>query len=408
MLKLMKTAVFICSIILLLIALKPAFSLEDGRIGVIYIGCIARSPPFRNMRSDPLFSMSFVQATLRDWAGMPVEDVHRLVRMYMPRTVSALSESYDVIVIANANLLAVGPHVEKLARGVEDEGMGLLMSGGWESFGGTGTAEPAWGETAIGRLLPTNDVVGIWDESGRLVIDKPDHELLSSIPWNLKDPDLANPIRWHHNPVTLKPGAEQLAHVVNKFGVKHPLMVTWERGMGQRVFALTSEIHALCWYGSPWEYCVDFGGNLVIYVDGRPVPQDFVLLHAVRSKMSEIDTRRSLLLSLLDFCESFGANTDRMLRKCAEIDGEIAKCVPQYLDLKLEETLDSYQVVEEMLLEAEDEAVSLKNRTLFWIYTIEWLAVTGVLMFSSFILWTTMIRRRLYREVKTTRFDGLS
>jgi len=35
---------------------------------------------------------------------------------------------------------------------------------------------------------------------------------------------------------------------------------------------------------------------------------------------------------------------------------------------------------------------------------IEWLAVTGTSMVCGFLLWLLMIRRRLYREVRTTRF----
>ena len=45
----------------------------------------------------------------------------------------------------------------------------------------------------------------------------------------------------------------------------------------------------------------------------------------------------------------------------------------------------------------------LKQRALFWIYLTEWLAVTAVLLLSGFVLWTLMIRRRLYGEVRSTR-----
>jgi hypothetical protein len=390
---------------LLLAAAPGALGGEgDKRVNVLYIGCLARSPPFRDMRSDPLFSMSFVQATLRDWAGMPTEEVHRMVRMYMPRTEQILVEEYDAIVLANSNRMAVGPHIEKLARAVSEGGLGLLMSGGWETFGGTGYSEPPWGETSVGGLLPTKDVIGKWEESGRLVIDEPEHELIRSIPWNMRDPVLASPIRWHHNPVTLKPGARQLSHVVARLGQEDPLMVEWALPGGTRVFALTSEIHALSWYGSPWEYALDFGSNLMIYLDGRPVPQDIGLVHSARSKIFEIETRRSLFVSLLDFCESFGANTRRLLARGEEIDAVIAEAVPYYLDLHFEEMLEAYRTVESMLEEMELDAVELKNRTLLWVYVIEWLAVSGTGMAGGFVLWSLMVRRTFYREVRVTKF----
>jgi len=58
----------------------------------------------------------------------------------VPRTYTDLSERFDVVVLANANPAALGSkNVEMIAKGVEEGGVGLLMSGGWESFGGVGT-----------------------------------------------------------------------------------------------------------------------------------------------------------------------------------------------------------------------------------------------------------------------------
>jgi len=390
---------------LLLWRIPGATGLEDGRIGVLYVGCIARSPPFNFMRSDPLFSMGFVIATLRDWAGMAESEVHRRVRLYMPRTYRDLVSNFDVIVLANANRFAVGTHVEKLAQGVEEGSMGLLMSGGWETFGGTSTAAPPWGDSAVGKLLPTEDVIGIWVESGWPVIfDKPAHEFIRSIPWNFKDPSLGQ-IRWHHNMVKPRLGAEMLARVVSASGSEDPLMITWKLPNEARVFALTSEIHALSWYGSPWEYAIDFGSNLMIYLDNRPVPQDVALVHAARTKIFQVATRRSLLISLLDFCESFGANTRNILRRAGETDAAIAAAMPEYLQLRFEEMLDAYREVEAMLEEMEEDAIKLKNATLLWVYVVEWLTVTGTTLFCGFLLWSLMIRRRLYREVETTRLS---
>jgi len=396
------------------LAIQLGTGLEDGRIGVLYVGCIARSRPFWIMRGDPMFRMTFVQATLRDWAAvgpMPASNeaqVHRMVRMQMPRTYEDLVANYDVLVFHNANVLAVGTHIPRLAQAVSEGGLGLLMSGGWESFGGAGSTYPPWGETSVGRLLPTEDIVGIWEQSGRLVIDKPRHEFISSLPWDMRDPDLVAEIKWHHNPVKLKHGSEQLAHVITSLGREDPLMVIWTLDNGARVFALTSEIHCLCWmggqYGNAWRYAIDFGCNLMIYLDNRPVPQDVELVHAARAKMFEVETRRSLLLALLDFCESFGASTRTIMPRFQEIDSVIAEALPQYLQLQFEEMLESYRVADEMLAKAEEEAVRLKDRTLLWVYVIEWLTVTGTAMVCGFLVWSLMIRRRLYREVRTTRF----
>ena len=53
--------------------------------------------------------------------------------------------------------------------------------------------------------------------------------------------------------------------------------------------------------------------------------------------------------------------------------------------------------------EVDVELMRAKDRALFWVYLIEWLAVSGTCMICAVLLWTLMIRRRLYRRVSTTR-----
>jgi hypothetical protein len=66
----------------------------------------------------------------------------------------------------------------------------------------------------------------------------------------------------------------------------------------------------------------------------------------------------------------------------------------------------------EILGEANDEVKQIsnemmkaKNRAMRWIFIIEWLAVTSTGMVCGFILWTVMVRRKLYREVDATRLS---
>lgn len=393
----------------------PAACLPDGRIGILYVGCIARSPPFWEMRSDPLFSISFVQATLRDWGAWgPIQQatsepqVHRMVRLYMPRSFRDMTSKFDVIVLANANTEAVGiQNIEMFAKGVREGAMGLLMSGGWETFGGA-FGRPPWGDNAVGQLLPTEDMGNVWVEYPAgglyLVIDRKDHELISSIPWDReKAPFMTN---FQHNLVRAREGAQLLAHVESMGYKDHPAMVTWELENKNRVFALTSEIHAMSTYGSFWTYYLDYGSNLMIYLNRRPVPQDIDLVHAVRARMYELGIRRSLLISLLEFCDSFGANTATITEKIDRVDTLTSETRPAYFQLRFEETLEGYETALEMLQEIEGDAVELKNRTLLWVYVIEWLSITGTAMICGFALWSLMIRRRLYREVRTTKLEA--
>ena len=386
-------------------------ALEDGRIGILYVGGIARSRPFWDMRHDPLFTINFVQATYRSsGASAPIqqvtggEQVSRMVRLYMPRTYSQVTSGFDVIVLANANRFAVGPgNIEMLARAVREGGVGLFMSGGWESFGGHN--HPSWGSTSIGKLLPTVDFEDSWVSHPRgglkLVITDWDHEFIKSLPWEREKAHFMFDL--HHNIVTAKEGSQVLAQV--RYPAQDdPAMVTWELVGGNHVFALTGQTHIMAI--GPWTYYLDFGANLMIYLDGRTVPQDIDLVHSLRATMQRTVIRRSLLMSLLEFCDSFGTNTDMIMLRITELNDQAAEARPLYLQLQFQETLDAYRIIEEGLESVERDAIRLKDRALLWVYIIEWLAVTGAAMICGSVLWSIMIRRRLYKDVMTTRLES--
>ncbi|MBU7004866.1 MAG: hypothetical protein HXS50_04815 [Theionarchaea archaeon] len=361
------------------------------------------------MRSDPLFSISLVQASLRSGDfplniihdAQKVEVVPRLLRLYMPRSYSDLVSRFDVIVFNNANALVLADYNEMLADGASEGGLGVFMSGGWEGFGGV-SGFPPWGETPIGSLLPTGDLPGEYYMAGRLVIDEPNDELMSSIPWESpralwseRSPEV------YHNVVTVKPGAIELAHVLMR-AESHPGFVTWKLGNGARA-------HILSFTGETdnperWEHFIDMGCNLMIYVDGRPVPQDLAIVHLARIMIQQVMTRRTLILSLVDFIESFGANTQPITDGIEEADGAISQARPLYLDLQFLESTEIYQKADEMLKDVEILAMKVKDRTLFWVYLIEWLSVTGTFLICGSILWALMVRRKLYLDIDTTRF----
>jgi hypothetical protein len=58
---------------------------------------------------------------------------------------------------------------------------------------------------------------------------------------------------------------------------------------------------------------------------------------------------------------------------------------------------------ENVVSESEEIARKAKDAALFWVYVIEWLVTAATPFISGFVLWTLMLRRRLYREVTATR-----
>lgn len=96
-----------------------------------------RAPGFDFMRTEPIFSLTFVASSLRGFGGWKMEDVHRANRFYFPRNYQDIIHRFDVIVLDNANRDALtDKQIDLLARGVREGGVGLFMAGGDESFGG--------------------------------------------------------------------------------------------------------------------------------------------------------------------------------------------------------------------------------------------------------------------------------
>jgi hypothetical protein len=49
------------------------------------------------------------------------------------------------------------------------------------------------------------------------------------------------------------------------------------------------------------------------------------------------------------------------------------------------------------------EVTRAKDEALLWVYITEWCALLATLMTSSYVVWTLMVRRRLYREAGVSR-----
>ena len=74
-----------------------------------------------------------------------------------------------------------------------------------------------------------------------------------------------------------------------------------------------------------------------------------------------------------------------------------------YIQQDYESVIGVIKEARERLDEAVDLAMRLKDRALLWIYITEASAVMATSLICGVILWTLMVKRRLYREVSTTR-----
>jgi len=185
-----------------------------------------------------------------------------------------------------------------------------------------------------------------------------------------------------------------------------PLFVSWEYGENEsRIWSTANQFHHPFWDQSDGKerYALDVFSNIVLYGCRRDLPADILTVHRIRGLFSEYRARMGMLYSLLDFVERFGASTRRMQGRISELDSMEGEAESYYLNQEFESALARQGEVFDHFVTVEAEAVKVKENALLWVYTMEWLTVSGTAMLTGFVLWTIMVRRAFYRDVSVTR-----
>jgi hypothetical protein len=176
---------------------------------------------------------------------------------------------------------------------------------------------------------------------------------------------------------------------------------------GGLVWAVADDVDAPWWSSviapSQNEYAGDVFINILLHSVGAPLPQDISQLHRLRKLYFDYNVERSLLIGLLDFIDGLGANTGVVYLHMEEVDGIRAESFDRYRDYSFADATELMESAMDGFAALKNEAMDLKGRALLWIYLTQWVVVTGTSLVCGFLVWTLMVRRRLYREVGTTR-----
>jgi hypothetical protein len=180
-----------------------------------------------------------------------------------------------------------------------------------------------------------------------------------------------------------------------------------------RIIAITNgNAMAMCWQGYPRspqdnQYTPGILMNMMYWLAQRELIGDIEVFHRIKGNFAEFRSRMLVLISLLDFIDKFGANTGNVQGEIIGLDELYDRASDHYLDGEFVEC-------EAVILEALEEFSSVeelarreKDRALMWVYVIEWLVAASTLFISGFLLWTLMVRRRLYREIDATRLRSI-
>jgi len=364
-----------------------------GRVRVLFLGeLVGNNEVFTGwIRTDPQFTISVIPCDLQ-W--MTVQEANRFSRMYLPRTEAEVREGYDGLIFSDFTCDVIPNHVIEWFRTSIHEGIGIALVE-FVNWFGSNTIEK-WMTLKFYDVFPVDVVMNCFPaERGRTfykIINK-DGPLalpgIEEVPMNVGE----------HGDMIPRPGATTEA--VWK-GRKTPCMVTSKYGAG-----VTLQLgHG--WDNVPltqtqYPYLPDYVYNCIFCIASLPYPEDFELVHTVRMLLLSYQDRIKITLSVVDFADMMGANTEKIEEDIDALEARYRDTSLIYFQGDYEKAKDELTDLMKAFSAIEVDLMRAKDRALAWIYAVEWCSVFGVSLLCGSVLWSLMVRKRLYREVGTTR-----
>lgn len=375
----------------------------EGGIGMLLLGDVgySGSPINHWLAQDLIIDYFEIPMAQRQ---MPDKDLVRFTAIYFPRTMDRMTELYDMIVICEEEELFTRFTTPKqhtlMHDAVAKEGLALFTSLPHETF-----EFNAWASNMMGKLTPHDYGGGFIDLKGAFHV-----EILEGLP-PIFTPFVGMGIEKVQGPrlgqLHPKVGSREWARVKPH---NTPFFLSWE--IGEKEARATTVANDLDepWWGStyrgaasPNPYAGDIFLNIVYWSVGKEPIIDIAIVHNVRVAYGTYLVEKSVVLALIEFVDNFGANVASLEEDLATISEGRAIVREMYFEQRYDEATAYLDQMLALMRAVDDQAVALKERAFLWIYLVEWLTVTATMMVVGFIVWTLMVKRRLYREVRVTR-----
>jgi uncharacterized membrane protein len=377
-------------------ARQPKKDPGTGRIRILYIGDAWGPSPYFHMEAEPSFLGTPIPATYAHAGTYGDRELRQFMRIYMPRNFKEFSTSYDLLILSDTNrALYRLDQLEWFKRGVSENGIGIMMVGGIEAFGGDN--HPTWGGSPVEDALPVTCLDGqTFRKDFGTVVNHEDDPFIKSLPWETM------PFYHGMNVVAPKDGSKTLLQ--SDLTPYHPILSYWEFGEGSGLAHMPDWTPA---WGSSimyyWNFYSDFIANMNYLNAGVEIPQNPEMMHLLRNLLRSYSLNRALSVSLMEFVEKFGAKISIGEEHLNQIGETYKDAQRLFIEQEYDECLSTLYEIEEEFELLSQELVELKSRALLWIYMVEWLTVSGTAIICGVVLWSLMVRRRLYREVNITR-----
>ena len=368
---------------------------ESSRISCFIIGKVhPTSCPFTGyFGEDPLFRYSLEPIP----ADMPDKDKRKLDRLYFPRTRKILMESYDVIIFSDARVQHFTP------RQLHDLDYAFREAGitSFSSFG------PSWihafEPTILYDIVPISEYDFYFPKPWRVVFRRERTPVFTPFIELGMEKVLGSHYAW------MKPRQGTVIWA-DMQPLDLPWLVSWRPGGGNAGIAwvCADEFNTQWWALSSGArgsnpYAIDLTTNLMLYSRDRPLISDIHTRREARHLLAIFQAQKLLVLSMMDWADNFGANTLPLSARLNDLENKVENAKRLYLDQDYHEVISLMGSLSASITEITRDSVKLKDEALFWVYVSEWMVVTSAAIVAGVVLWSLMVRRRMYRAVKATR-----
>ncbi len=356
-----------------------------GHAGFVY------QDPFKTLfMRDPSFTYTLYPLP----PDLSNRDKRKLDRVYYPRTRTALTEGYDLIVFHDARFQHfTSRQVSDLDWAFRDGGMTDIMVF-MGSFLWDWIIEP----TTLREVIPISGHSRARYGSFRVVFrEDRDDVFLPFVELGIEKV-MGNAIA----EMTAKQGATIWGDIVPQ---NQPWMVSWVPG-GRNPGIQWVLIQ---WYLEGWwseknnPYALDVATNMIFYSLDRPLISDIHARREARQLFTTMQAQKSVIVSMLEWAHTFGGNTQALWNRVNGLEEEMQEAYDSYLNQDYESTISFMDSMSQRVSEISDDAVRLKEEAMFWVFVSEWLAVTSTGIIAGVVVWSFMVRRRIYSPVEATK-----
>lgn len=337
------------------------------------------------IRDDPAIVTTLVPSR-PDYVSLEVAT--RNLRVYMPRTYEIYISGQNATVISDCDRMIIRLEwIEWMVNSVSEGGLGFLWLG---SIASQDQAFESWEGSTLAEIAPVKPAprLDIWG-SFNLINEYPDDVLMGSLPWEDSPPIM------HFNTQIPKQGSSVLA---SSDPHHYPLMTFWSLGRGAMLSFSGKFPRGMENWARGWRFFPQAMIYMTYRVAGRELPEDPLFFETIIREFREQGERGSVIVSVLDFAQRFGARVDALHARLIGLDRSRKEAEDLYIDQRYTDSLELMDRIGGEQMSLINEAIKAKDQAFLWIYVSEWMAISGAFMLSGFVLWTLMVKRRLYTE----------